>query len=476
MPDLKLIEDTLNHPDNAHFTRRPLSEGMEEHLGKYYRILDKGFVSVVDYMGTEDCIGQAARVSYGKGTKTTRDNAGLINYLIANHHNTPLEMLEIKIHVKLPVFVARQWIRHRTACLAGDTKLDFSDEESGTTRRIAIVDFYDIWKCERIAEEQLNRKPDPSSITKKNLKNINEDTLETRHTKVTDIWESGVKKVYEVILSSGQKIKMTKDHRCFTNQGWYTLKEIWNFDYDTQNFQMCCLDSQLRFVDIASVTYVGEEMTYDLSVEDPYHNFVANGIVVHNSVNEYSARYSILDREFYIPEEKHLAAQSKTNNQGRGSILEGKEAQRVLDILKEDSDRSYDHYEEMISQEGQNGLARELARMNLPTNIYTQWYWKTNLHNLLHFLRLRADGHAQFEIRVYAEALLEIVKDWVPTVHSAFVKNILETETFTLQQLQVLEYSRKFSEDRNRQDVVNESQLRKSEKQQLINLIGQGLV
>jgi len=142
-------------------------------------------------------------------------------------------------------------------------------------------------------------------------------------------------------------------------------------------------------------------------------------------VNEYSARYSILDREFYIPEERNLAAQSVVNNQGRGEALTGDEAARVLRYLKDDSARAYDHYAEMIADktpegDDQQGLARELARMNLPANIYTQWYWKVDLHNLFHFLRLRADAHAQYEIRVYADAICKVVADWVPAAYAAF--------------------------------------------------------
>jgi thymidylate synthase (FAD) len=150
--------------------------------------------------------------------------------------------------------------------------------------------------------------------------------------------------------------------------------------------------------------------------------FVARQWIRHRTanVNEYSARYSILDREFYIPAPDALAAQSAVNNQGRGAPLEGAEAQRVLETLKSDAGRCYDHYEEMLSQDGQQGLARELARMNLPMNIYTQWYWKVDLHNLMHFLRLRADAHAQYEIRVYAEAVCELVKAWVPATWAAF--------------------------------------------------------
>ncbi|ATI42584.1 thymidylate synthase (FAD) [Pacificitalea manganoxidans] len=234
-------------------TLRAVAPGMEAHLYTAHEVLDHGFVRVVDYMGDDAAICQAARVSYGRGTKSVSNDEGLIRYLMRHWHSTPFEMCEVKLHVKLPVFVARQWIRHRTA-----------------------------------------------------------------------------------------------------------------------------------------------------------------------NVNEYSGRYSILDREFYIPAPEQLAAQSVVNNQGRGDALQGEEAARVLEILKADSNRAYDHYEQMIGTDGQDGLARELARMNLPANIYTQWYWKVDLHNLFHFLRLRADSHAQYEIRVYADAICNIVKDWVPAAYGAF--------------------------------------------------------
>jgi thymidylate synthase (FAD) len=234
-------------------TLRAVSEGMEKHLYLPHEVLDHGFVRVIDYMGDDAAICQAARVSYGKGTKSVQNDEGLIRYLMRHWHSTPFEMCEIKLHVKLPVFVARQWIRHRTA-----------------------------------------------------------------------------------------------------------------------------------------------------------------------NVNEYSARYSILDREFYIPAPEQLAAQSVINNQGRGEALTEAEAARVLDILKSDAAQCYDHYQEMISDDGKQGLARELARMNLPANIYTQWYWKVDLHNLFHFLRLRADTHAQYEIRVYADAIAKVVADWVPAAFGAF--------------------------------------------------------
>ncbi len=254
---MPLTPDQLAEIEAARATPRPtlraVSEGMEAHLYRAHPVLDHGFIRVIDYMGDDAAIVQAARVSYGAGTKHVQNDEGLIRYLMRHWHSTPFEMCEVKLHVKLPVFVARQWIRHRTA-----------------------------------------------------------------------------------------------------------------------------------------------------------------------NVNEYSARYSILDREFYIPAPEHLAAQSTVNNQGRGEVLTGAESQRVLDLLKSDANTAYDHYEAMLSQDGQQGLARELARMNLPANIYTQWYWKVDLHNLFHFLRLRADPHAQYEIRVYAEAIAACVKDWVPLAHAAF--------------------------------------------------------
>ncbi|HUF87218.1 MAG TPA: FAD-dependent thymidylate synthase [Thermohalobaculum sp.] len=235
-------------------TRRAIAPALEQRLYEPVPVLDHGFIRVIDYMGDDAAIVQAARVSYGQGTRQARDDSGLIRYLMRHWHSTPFEMCEIKFHVKLPVFVARQWIRHRTA-----------------------------------------------------------------------------------------------------------------------------------------------------------------------NVNEYSARYSILDREFYVPAPENLAAQSATNRQGRGEVLEGAAAERVLRILKEDSQRCYDHYEQMLAgEEGGVGLARELARMNLPMNVYTQWYWKTDLHNLMHFVRLRADAHAQYEIRVYARAIGEIMREWVPVTHAAF--------------------------------------------------------
>ncbi len=243
-------------------TKRVTVKELENILYEAIPILDHGFIRVIDYMGDDTSIVQAARVSYGKGTKKVSTDSGLIKYLMRHWHSTPFEMCEIKYHVKLPIFIARQWIRHRTA-----------------------------------------------------------------------------------------------------------------------------------------------------------------------NVNEYSARYSILDKEFYLPSAKHLAAQSQNNRQGRGEILEGENAKKVLDLLKGDAEQTYNNYEKMLNErydgsvidKDGTGLARELARMNLTLNTYTQWYWKTDLLNLMNFLRLRADHHAQYEIRAYADVMLDTVKKWVPITYEAFM-------------------------------------------------------
>ena len=261
------IDDLRGQPRQ---TLRAVSEGMEKHLYSAIPVLDHGFVRVIDYMGDDAAICQAARVSYGKGTKSVQNDEGLIRYLMRHWHSTPFEMCEVKLHVKLPVFVARQWIRHRTA-----------------------------------------------------------------------------------------------------------------------------------------------------------------------NVNEYSARYSILDREFYMPAPEHINAQSVVNNQGRGEVLSPEDTARVLEMLKADSARCYENYQAMIDEDG-IGLARELARMNLPANIYTQWYWKVDLHNLLHFLRLRADAHAQYEIRVYADAICSVVADWVPFAYKAFEDYRMGAVTMSAQMMDCL--------------------------------------
>ncbi|WP_341820975.1 FAD-dependent thymidylate synthase [Wolbachia endosymbiont (group A) of Myopa testacea] len=248
-------------------TKRTTVKEIDEILYEEHKVLDHGFIRVVDYMGSDSAIVQAARVSYGKGTKQISQDEALIKYLMRHHHTTPFEMCEIKFHVKLPIFVARQWIRHRTA-----------------------------------------------------------------------------------------------------------------------------------------------------------------------NVNEYSARYSILDNEFYIPKPEQIAKQSDNNKQGSGEAFDPDTSKEIIDSLTNDSNLVYSHYEKIIEQ----GLAREIARTNLTLNYYTQFYWKIDLHNLLHFLKLRADKHAQYEIRVYAEVMLDIIKKWVPLAYNAFVEYCLESACISRTGLEII--------------------------------------
>jgi len=261
-------------------TKRVTVKAVDDLLYEPIKVLDHGFIRLIDYMGDDSAIVQAARVSYGKGTKMVNQDKGLINYLMRHRHTTPFEMCDIKFHIKLPIFIARQWIRHRTA-----------------------------------------------------------------------------------------------------------------------------------------------------------------------SVNEYSARYSIMGNDFYLPAPENLAAQSKINKQGRSDdAVPSAVATKVLSILEQDAKSCHKHYVDMMNEdesgnvidENKIGITRELARMNLTLNHYTEWYWKTNLHNLLHFLSLRADSHAQYEIRVYADAMLDIVKAWVPHTYDAFIEHRKESANLSRTALSVV--------------------------------------
>ena len=276
----KQLNEIKNLRSKPKKTLRITSSSLERILYKQFKVLDSGFIRVMDYMGDDTAIIQSARVSYGEGTKKVSNDKGLIRYLMKNWHTTPFEMCEIKLHIKLPIFIARQWIRHRTA-----------------------------------------------------------------------------------------------------------------------------------------------------------------------NVNEYSARYSILDKEFYIPKPQHMSSQSTTNKQGRGSNLSKKDTERFLKILKDDAERNYKHYEDMLNEnqsgeiknDDKTGLSRELARINLTLNTYTQWYWKIDLHNLLHFLYLRDDPHAQYEIQAYAEIILnKIVKRWVPYTYDAFKEFQLESYNLSKTAIEII--------------------------------------
>ena len=434
---------------------RPTTPEVEAILGVPIRLLDHGFVRLVDYLGDDAAIVQAARVSYGLGTKKRSEDHALIRYLMRHRHTSPFEMVETKFHIKAPIFVARQWLRHRTACLAGDAVLGFAlpdEAQRGTRRRrgITIAQFHHLWHAGADAplRERLGALP---------LRMCDERTGEIRQTRVTDIWQTGTKPVFKVTLENGNTLKMTKDHRCLTEAGWLTLEEATGVRRDAAGevrweraapalatngvpaYQSAeWRDAQWRagrsiavgageagatplyraWSRIVGIADAGEELTYDLAVAGPYHNFVANGFIVHNSVNEISARYSLLPEELYIPDDAQISFQSADNKQGRSAVAVPEELrERVRALLLAGQRESYAGYQELVDAE----IARELARIALPVAIYTEWYWKLNLHNLFHFLSLRLDAHAQYEIRIYAEAIGLIAQRLTPVAYKAFI-------------------------------------------------------
>lgn len=699
--------EALRFDESVQPLPRPASPEVDAILGVPIRVLDHGLVRLIDYMGDDAAIVQAARVSYGAGTKKHSEDAALIRYLLRHKHTSPFEMIEVKLHIKAPIFVARQWVRHRTACLAGDSVLSFDlpgAEQRGRRQHhgMTIEKFHRLWHegsahivvkkkplfLDRISPDQWYTIPELAVLVERReetLRNLvragalraerevttdprlpairvsgrawhdyatkafevrapmrarlramrlrmcDETTGEIRHTGVTDIWQSGVKPVFKVTLENGKSLTMTKDHRCLTEHGWRTLEQAtglrrnerggvtwrddapafatngvparqsadwlsarrasganvatiaeeagvsyhtihkwlrvhdllftpqekarlsgaaqrgqrrthakkrvfteqnieairaarsgprsnfwkggvtperdnigrwtvehaqrvhaWN-DYrcvicgsndrlrthhvdpvwhnlararDEANLTSLCqrchkdlhrLNLELAFLEefatgiapggfwerhrvgcerpagrrvprptqlfrqwskIAKIEYVGEEMTYDLEVAGPYHNFVANGFIVHNSANEISGRYSILSDEMYLPDDTQISFQSSDNKQGRSvAAVPDELRERVRTLLLAGQRESYAAYQELIDAE----IARELARIALPVSVYTEWYWKMNLHNLFHFLALRADPHAQFEIRIYAEAICLIVRRIAPVAYGAFV-------------------------------------------------------
>jgi thymidylate synthase (FAD) len=575
-------------------TRRPTNPAAEEILGGYFPVLDHGFVALVDYMGDDESVEHAARVSYGYGTRARSQTRGLIRYLRRHLHTTPSEMVEFKFHCAMPIFVARQWVRHRTACLGGDTMawFDLPAGARGQGRRLYKLTLREIAQRFEPTRNVTGRDKQRDSwfprhrLQAMHLRNLHEDTGRLGHTRLVDVFRSGAKPAFVMTLEDGKAVTATADHRFLFADGWKTLREatglresggraVWTRDdyyvqvngsptlvpalyqdkqwldleyrvggrsigsladqcgcsYHTMrkwisrhglqqphrgNFraggtaadrdgigrwttqraagvhrrhgwtcQLCgqrhpelhchhivpvwadvrlardetnlttlCVPchkevngreleyverlggpqvrdewrpsprvawntlTSPRLVKVKSFRYVGIQETFDLEVEGPSHNYVANGIITHNSVNEYSARYSLLPLLFYSPDAEHFSLQSADNKQGRKTAaadetLRSEAARRWEEIRRQAGDT----YGWLV----ENDVARELARIDLPLSTYTQWYWKIDLHNLLHFLTLRVDPHAQYEIRAFAEVIAAMVKRVAPLSYEAWV-------------------------------------------------------
>ena len=461
-------------------TRRPTTPEAEEILGLYYPVLDHGFVSLVDYMGTDESIEHAARVSYGYGTRKRSATRGLIRYLRRHLHTTPSEMVELKFHCAMPMFVARQWVRHRTACLAEGTEVffDLPGAEARGRRQLYKLPIEEIWR--RFQPTRNRTRPDKQRnpfhrrdrLRRMKLRQVDEDTLACQHTRIVDVYRNGPKPVFRMVLEDGKSIEATSDHRFLFGTGWDTLgratglretggRAVWRHgDYfvyvngaaeerpeHRRSLAGSIAGRELEFVErlggppvksewvprpripwnrldkaklvrIKRIEFVGERETYDLEVEGPYHNFVANGIVTHNSINEYSGRYSLMPLLFYSPDPGNFSLQSSVNNQGR-------EADAAPNRLYGDAIRRWEEVRASASRAYawmiQEDVARELARIDLPLSTYTQWYWKIDLHNLLHFLTLRVDDHAQWEIQEFGRVMAGMLKRVAPLSFEAWI-------------------------------------------------------
>lgn len=525
------------------------------------RILDKGFVRLVETMGGDQGVVQSARVSYGGGSKGDEKDRKLIEYLLQHRHMTPFEQAVFKFHISCPIFVMRQWIRHRMACVSGDAELCF-DLPSGPRRgfrkscTMKVEEFYRKWH-EGAKPIPHAKKPSSQVVVPQRerlrgmlLRSLDEERRTFYHTHVTDIFKTGEKPVFEVALENGKKITCTKDHRFLFENGWQTLEDATGLtlqeDLAVHGHRLPRLTVNGRFVEtplyrdrewletqyrrprandkviasvlgvsshvirkwrkihgllnikprgfekgitpwnkgrsyslwagkrplsaehlaairkarsgtnsnfwrggvsssrsaisrwttqtaksvfqrdetilcpkwvrIASIQYAGLLPTYDITVEGPFHNYVANGIVTHNSYNEISARYTEVQDEYYVPS----AWRSQDTKNKQGSLAAPSLDQKALTAAYDEQMRSsLTAYRKLLAA----GAARELARMVLPVSLYTQFYWTVNARSLMHFLGLRAEAHAQWEIQQYAEALARIFEEKMPWTYRAFLKH-----------------------------------------------------
>jgi thymidylate synthase (FAD) len=576
---------------------RPSVPEADRLIGVKRPVLSHGYVVLVDYMGNDAAIVQAARVSYGAGTKSVRDDRGLIRYLMRHRHTTPFEMVEFKFLARLPIYVARQWIRHRTACLSEGTRV-FFDLPKGPRQAGAglySMPIEEIWQkfqptTNRAARDQRNPYFRRDQLQSMLLRQLDEESQAIRHTRLVNVTRNGPKPVFRMTLDDGKSIDCTADHRFLFQGRWNTLagetglreeggRAVWNRgeyaltingaemlfpalyqdrswlerEYvqrqrsihdlaevcgvvpetiqawihrfglpapphptsrfrpgstawegigrwttqiaptiharnhwtcqlcfrrknqlhahhivpvwadlskarDPSNLTTLCDECHrevhedegayiemlggtrveaewvkkpraawnrstiARTARIEKFEFLGHRMTYDLEVAGPFHNFVANGIVTHNSVNEYSARYSIVPDEYDVPPPEDVRRQSARNRQGRAESLPPEVTERFRSDLDRVSREAYDAYTRALD----SGVARETARMLLPVSFYTQWYWKINLYNLFHFLSLRLDPHAQDEIRLYAAEMAKIAQAVCPIAFEAFEEFQLE--------------------------------------------------
>ncbi len=398
--------------------------GQEERID----VLDDGFVRLDGAMADDLSVVNAARVSFGvrKQEMDERD-AGLIRFLMRESHGTPFEHNAFRFHVRCPIFVAREWFRHRVGCLAAETRIAFArpTERADEVWTRHIADLHADWAA-----------GDRAELADAPLRVLDEAAGSFTVGRIADVVASGVRPVYDVALADGKRIAMTADHRVLTPRGWQTLREAVGLvgsgeravatrpvDLLVNGVVAPPAPGRHGFrllahpVAVQRVVHRGDEETFDLCVEGPWHNFVANGIVVHNSFNELSGRYTELPDAFYVPSPEDVRTQVGKPGAYTFETLPDDVAEATRGRMSDAYAAAYETYRGLLD----DGVAKEVARAVLPVGIYTEFWWTLNARSVMHFLGLRNAETAQREIRRYAEAVEQLFSTRMPVTHAAFV-------------------------------------------------------
>lgn len=512
---------------------------------KEINVLNHGSIRLVEHMGNDLSIVRSARVSYNADWRPGGDDVKLINYLVKNRHTSPFESVVFTFEVKAPIFVFRQWHRHRTWCLAGDTMLEFVRPCDGKPYKKSIAEIEASWNPKKAVRRRFDQSE--MSLEEHNRERISNMRIrcmgasgEIEETSIVDVWKSGVKKVFKV-SAGGKTIRASADHLFFSDGEWVRVAELhgrnvtllhragcapkqkfpeftegelateqwhefadgyrvsnlgrvqtrwgqgsrtkrewrdkkpvinpsgrvvvsvrknsvvqvsrlvaeafvdgvgvvvrhnddnaldnracnlaWGSHQDNREDSIRNGGMQKRAwvsVPVENIVEDGEEVVYDMTVAHSEHNFVASNFLVHNCFNEISARYSELPEEFYIPEVSQITTQSKSNKQMRTDVIHP-DADHIQDDISGLCKHAFTVYHGLLKR----GCPRELARGVLPVNTFSRMYATVDLHNLAHFLRLRLHEHSQYEIRVYAQAMLELIEPVVPVCVDAYRKHAL---------------------------------------------------
>ena len=409
-------------------------------------LFDHGFVRLDDAMATDLSVVNSARVSFAVRREEMDDrDKGLIKFLMRERHGTPFEHNSFRFHIRTPIFVAREWFRHRVGCLTGGTEVAFTDATGDAPSHTRTMsELWEVWQAR------------PDVVRGMSIETLDETANEFRAGRILQVVDSGPRPVYRVVLADGRVLEATATHRLLTTEGWQTLRAAVGLDADGPAARATkspglLVDDTTTFLggpsgffrkvseesrgpekgtvgtlvrrraapmSVAAVEYVGVEQTYDLCVEGPWHNFVANGVVVHNSFNEESGRYHKLADDFYVPAPEAVRTQvGKPGSYSFEAVAEPL-ADETIDTVKRIYKDLFAEYEGMIEK----GVAKELARAILPFGIYTQFYWTLNARSLMNFLSLRNATAAQYEIRVYAEAIERLFAERMPITHECFVE------------------------------------------------------